>query len=954
MEKLHKMTFKKLFFLSFLTFIISVVSAQTSNCLVVGKIIEKSTGNTIIGAVVTVPGTGYGAVSDVMGEYRIQLPEGNYTLDCRMVSYAPVQIKDVQTKGKKQIQLDFILEEDVQQGNTLEIFEFKQTNTEAAVLMEMKDAKGVVSGMSSTQIAKGQDRDASQVARRIPGVTIVDNRFVMVRGLSSRYNATMINGILAPSLESDARAFSFDIIPSIAIDRFLIYKSPSADLPGEFAGGAINVITKNFPDDRTSIDFSYTQGFRIGTTAKPFVTHGDYRSDLLALGNQARALPNDFPSNLRLVTNPDEQLRWTRSLPNNWNLENNIAPLDQRFNFTIGKKWSLKKFVVGNYTSVNYSRTQMLQKTERSDFNEFDKVNQLSDTVFHYDDDIYNQNTQLGILHNWGLRWKSGSAEFKNLVNQNGQQVNTLRKGINIEEGTYRKEYSMRYTQRLVYTAQAGITQNLFQNKGTANATFGFGTTQRKDPDWKRIRYTLPTDGSESNYAAYIPFSAQPFYLGRLFMDLSEYIQTAQASYEHKIWKTSLESDKDEKWISLKTGTYIEIKNRTFSSRNLGYRMANVMNFDYSIAYDNMDQILNTDNLNNTDGLILDEDTRGADTYDAHNRLLAYYLMANVPYQKWNLSAGIRREDNRQWLNSADITGTSITSELDSALWLPSFNLSYQLNKKSLLRLAYGKTVNRPEFRELAPFSFYDFENNFINSGNPLLKFSTIDNMDLRWEHYPNNTEIISAALFYKQFKNPIEQYFVPGVGSGGTRSFMPGNALSATSYGAEIDIRKSLAKVSPYSFIQHLIVVANASYILSDISLSQAGIETGLNPNRPMVGQSPYIVNMGIYYDNDSTGWQFSALYNVIGPRISIVGIPGVPEVYEMPRHVIDLSITKEIDNGFSVRFGVQDALNPSFYLLQDANEDGVFEKTNDQIMQKYNRGTYFTFGIQYRFRER
>lgn len=943
-------------YLSLLMVLLSIASPVYFNaqCNIVGKIIEKNTGNTIIGAVITVPGTSFGAVSDVMGEYRIALPSGVYSLECRMVSYAPLQIKDVNTNGKKQLTLDFVLEESMQEGSVLDITEYRQTNTEAAVLMEMKEAKGVVSGMSSTQIAKGQDRDASQVARRIPGVTIVDNRFVMVRGLSSRYNATMINGVLAPSLESDARAFSFDIIPSAAIDRFLIFKSPSADLPGEFAGGAINVITKNFPDDKTSIDFSYTQGFRGGTTGKPFITNGNATSELFAMGNRSRALPSDFPDDLKLVTNADEQLKWTQALPNNWALNNAIAPLDQRFNLTIGKKHSLKKVVIGNFTSLNYSRTQVLQKTIRSDFNEFDMVNQLSDTVFHYNDDIYQQNTQLGVLQNAGMRWKTGSAELKNIVNLNGQQVNTIREGINIEEGNYRKEYSMRYTQRLVYSAQLGATQNLIHNKGTASASYGFGTTQRKDPDWKRIRYTLPTDGSETQYTAYVPFSAQPFYLGRLFMNLSEYIHTAQASYEHKVWKTSGKEEKDEKWITVKTGTYVEIKDRTFASRNLGYEMANYQYFDYSIAQQSLQEILSYQNLNTTSGLVLNEDTRGADKYDAHNRLTAFYLMTNIPYEKWNLSIGVRKENNRQWLNSADITGKPLTSELAANLWLPSMNLSYDLSKKTLLRLAYGKTINRPEFRELAPFSFYDFENNFINSGNPNLLFSTINNIDFRWEHYPNKTEIISAALFYKQFQNPIEQYFVPGVGSGGTRSFMPGNALSATSYGAEVDVRKSLAAIAKNDFIEHLVIVGNASYIISNIELSKASLETGLNPNRPMLGQSPYIVNGGIYYDNDSTGWQFSALYNVVGPRIAIVGIPGIPEVYEMPRHVIDLSVTKQLSNGISVRFGIQDLLNQSYYLLQDANNDKVLSKENDQVMQKFNRGTYFTFGVQYKFRER
>jgi TonB-dependent receptor len=287
-------------------------------------------------------------------------------------------------------------------------------------------------------------------------------------------------------------------------------------------------------------------------------------------------------------------------------------------------------------------------------------------------------------------------------------------------------------------------------------------------------------------------------------------------------------------------------------------------------------------------------------------------------------------------------------------VYLPSLNVSYNLSKKTLLRFAYGKTINRPDFREMAPFSFYDFDNNFIISGNPNIQFSTIKNIDLRWEHYPSTNEVVSAALFYKQFENPIEQYFVPGVGSGGTRSFMPDNALAATSYGAEIDVRKSMGEWINKPFAKNLVVVANGSYIVSNIELSAANIETGLNPNRPMVGQSPYIVNAGLYYDNDSTGWQVSALYNVIGPRIAIVGIPGVPEAYEMPRNVIDLTVAKNFDDGLGIRFGIQDLLNATSYMIQDANADGKLNIDDDQVIQRFNRGTYFTIGIQYKFRKK
>ena len=928
-------------------------NSLTKNPVISGKVIDQKTGEPIIGAIVSAVGTPYGTASDIMGQYRLEIKEGTYTLECRIMSYKTVQFPNV-IIGKSDLEINITMEDASFEGSTLQIFDYKKTNTEAAVLMEMRDAKLVVSGMSSAQIAKGQDRDASQVARRIPGVTIVDNRFVMIRGLASRYNTTMINGIIAPSLESDIRAFSFDIIPSMAMEKFLIYKSSSAEIPGEFAGGVINVVTKNIPDEKTAIDFSYSQGFRTGITGKTFYRGQEESADWFGMGSDSRALPNSFPNNVRDIQNTDDRVTLARQLNNNWKLDSIQTPMDQRMSFTIGKRWKRQDLIIGNYTAVNYSRAYVLQNSERMDYNEFDAANQISDTVFKYNDDIYQLTSQLGFLHNWGLKWKSGNFDFKNFINQNGMQSNTLRNGINIEEGNYRKEYSIRYTQRMVLSSQIALQQEVFNRRGTIQLAAGFGTTQRQDPDWKRIRYTKPTDGSDTNYVAYVPFSAQPFFLGRLFMDLNEYVRTYSGQYTAKLWKIKTDDAKNEKWITAKGGFYLENKSRNFSSRNIGYSPASIFNFDYNLSYLPYDQILANDNINGQNGFVIDEDTRGADRYEANNTLVAQFFEVNLPINKLNITAGLRNENNIQKLSSADITGIPVSAQLDSTMLLPSINIAYNYGKKSLVRLAYGKTVNRPEFRELAPFSFYDFENNFILSGNPNLTFATVQNMDIRWERYPNANEVISAALFYKQFTNPIEQYFVPGVGSGGTRSFMPGNALSATSYGVEMDIRKSLGHVTKNEFLKNLTIVANASYIISNISLSAESVETGLNPNRPMVGQSPYIANLGLYYENDTTGWQFSAMYNVIGPRISIVGIPGVPEVYEMPRNVIDLSVTKNFKSGFGMRLGIQDLLNQENLFLQDANQDGVLNRDNDQVMQRFKRGTYFTFGIQYKFREK
>jgi hypothetical protein len=168
-----------------------------------------------------------------------------------------------------------------------------------------------------------------------------------------------------------------------------------------------------------------------------------------------------------------------------------------------------------------------------------------------------------------------------------------------------------------------------------------------------------------------------------------------------------------------------------------------------------------------------------------------------------------------------------------------------------------------------------------------------------------------------------------------------------------EFDIRKSLKELTANRVLQNLTLVANASFIKSDIQVSADGLASGLNPNRPMVGQSPYIINGGLYYDNDSLGWQITVLYNRIGPRVTIVGIPDIPEVYEMSRDMLDIAITKSFKNGFSVRAGVQDVLKQDFVFLQDANQDGKLSRANDQRLQYFNRGNYWSVTLSYKFRE-
>ncbi len=952
------------FFVIALTFIISTcLSAQNGS--ITGKVIDESTGEDLIGAIVQIEGTQLGAATDFSGIYHIKnVSPGTYSLQISYISYQSKKVVGVVVEPGKTVSIDIALgTAPLEETGVVEIVESRVTSTEASVLMEMKEAKGVLSGIGAAQIAKSQDRDASEVARRVPGVTVVDSRFVIVRGLSERYNAVMINNALAPSMETDVKSFSFDIISSGLIDRFLVYKSPSPDLPGEFAGGAIKVFTKNFPSKNFEVTVSQSFGFRSGTTFKDFNFSNRSSTDWLGFDNSDRVLPDGFPTNVRNTTDQN-RLNVSRSLPNNIEKNKESAPLDWRTNVTVGKKWSKEIGEFGLIGSINYSRTRTFFTNRTAVYDTYDVIQNVSDTVSHNNDNTYQANARVGGLLNFGFKNKLNKVELKLFASQFGQTEDLFRDGIEVEQGNYVKSNFYNYNQRFITTNQLLGSHEVFAKKGLFEWTLGYSKATSEDPDWRRVRYTKPLDLSNPEYQAYIPFSADPNYFGRLFLNMKEITPMTSMSYEHKLKSMGDDLNGNEQFISLKGGFYVENKQRVFSVRNIGYKAASFATFSNpDLAFTPIESILDTSNVNLTDGIILDEDTKPQDSYTAGNKLGAGFLMLSVPKGRWLLSGGARFESASQTLNTRNLQNKEYNIILDSKVLLPSAMLSYNISKTSLIRMAYGKTINRPEFRELAPFAFYDYKRNAIMNGNPDLTYATVGNYDVRWEVYPSAGEVFTLGAFYKAFVNPIELYFQPGVGSGGTMSFIPGNAPSANNYGVEVDSRIKLGHIVSMingsefdpteGFVNKFTLVANASFIVSKIKLSDEDIETGTNASRPMMGQSPYIINAGLFFQDDAIDLSISAMYNVIGPRVVIAGVPGIPEVWEMPRNLVDLTISKGIGKHFDIRFGVQDMLNQQVLWLQDANDDGKLNRDNDQRLQYFRRGTYFTLGLTYSFKQ-
>ncbi len=895
---------------------------------------------------VTVVGTTLGAATDLDGHYTIPVEAGTYQLAVSYVGYEPME-RTVTVDAWQSVSLDLELQSRSVQMKVAEVVGERRTESETAVVMETRQSQQVVNGVGRQQIAKSQDRTASDVVKRIPGVTVVNDRFVMIRGLADRYNTVLLNDVTAPSLEPDKRAFSFDLIPSGALDRVMIYKTGAPELPGEFAGGVIKIGTLSVPQQNET-KVGYGAGVRLGTTFQPFHQDQGSSTDFLGFDNGFRTLPDDFPGRLSNVTDPQQLARLGRELPNNWTATEGTAIPDQRFGLMIARRFGKEGGnTYGSVNSVDYSNTSVSYDAKTYNYNAYDPEAQRSDTIYKYNDNENIHTARVSVLSNWtALLGKRTKLEFRNLFNQIGENRSTLRTGQSLEEGFDVRNYAFRWQQRTIYSGQVHGSHELSDRTDRLEWTLGYSKALSKEPDLRRMRTTRDIEQTDSDepFQLVIPPTASTLDAARFHSDLDEAVVTGRVDYEHGCSKPDAKVE-----TTVRGGLFGERKDRTFAARWMSFTRANIATFDQSLPYRPLDEVFADENINPTTGFELEEGTNPSDRYTAANTLMAGYAGATLVFNKLvTLSGGVRVEHNTQELSSATFGGDRINVDNTVTSVLPSLNASLNLTERSLVRVAWSNTVNRPEFRELAPFSFYDFSFNNVLYGNPDVQVATIMNLDARWEFYPSASEMISVGAFYKDFTDPIEMFFVPGTGSGGTRNFTYGNADNAQSLGAEVEIRRSLNGIFHQGHLSHLGVLLNATIIQSKVDLGAAAV--GQERNRPMTGQSPYVVNGGLYYADTEHKLQYNVLYNIFGRRLFAAGTYGTPDIYEMPRHSLDVTLTKGLGEHFEIKLGAQDLLNQETLLQQDSDANGSIEPTDERI-QSYKRGTYLTAAVGFTF---
>ncbi len=928
-------------------FAVALVAALPSAGLfaadIKGQVCDSKTGEALIGATVQVDGTNIASATDINGHFSLSgLEEGHrYRLTVSYVAYKTKNIDGVQASSQPQM-TSVALTPDEQTLGEVTVSAVARRNTEAAMVQVAKNSPVIVNNVSAQEISKTQDTNAGEVIRRVPGVSLIDDKFVMVRGLSQRYNNVWINGGAAPSSEADSRAFSFDLIPSAQIDNMQIVKTPSPEYPADYTGGFIVVNTKDIPVENM-FQVQVGGNWNTATHFQNFDYSKGSGTDFLGFDSGLRSLSGGFNSVFNTFSGSDAIDLTSNKLNNDWIVKSRKPIGDVKLSANLGRRWKIAGHQMGMIAAINYTNEyRTFRDMQNNQFGVYDERNDRSIYLSNSIDNQYNHNVRLGAMLNFTLLSRGGNNkyQFKNIFNQLGNDRYTNRYGKDEQSNTTRSaEYY--YRSRTTYNGQFTGKHTLANDELDWSLSYSYAN--RNVPD--RRRYVV-SDALETDVIQLTTGND----ISREWTRLDEHIFSAAVNDSH--------SFRFGTWTPvLKAGAYGEYRTRNYKTRELIYSWnTSTTQLPAGLRKMDMPTLLSNSEYFGAEKLYLLEEPNMRDNYKGNNTMGAAYLAATLPIGKLSIYAGLRYEYDKMELvtNTRDDRESPFSHFYTYNDLFPSFNATWKFNDSHQLRFSYGKTVNRPEFREVSPSVFYDFDLAADVKGNTDLTPCYVQNFDIRYEFYPSRGEMISVALFYKYFDSPIEWTYTLAGGNRLIYSYM--NADKANTYGVELDIKKDLSFIG----LRGLSWSFNGALIKSRVDFSQ---QTTQENHRPMQGQSPFLVNTGFFYKNEKLQFDAALLYNCIGKRIIGVGrnegsttgneTLRVPDSYEMPRSVIDLSLSKRFGTHWEVKFNVRDLLAQKVYYKEflTANINDGTKKEVEQVTRSFRPGRNIGLSIAYNF---
>lgn len=969
----------------FYTFAILMISYSFfgQNGTISGSVIDDSNGRTLPGVNVVINDLKLSISTDSDGKFVFRnVAPGNYEVALSYIGYTSKIISEVITKNNETTYLNITLVENKNELNEVVITKTRaKTESVKSLLLMQKNSVSVSDGISAETIKRTPDRTTSDVLKRISGASIQDNKFVIIRGLNDRYNAAFLNGAPLPSSEPDRKAFSFDVFPSNMLDNLIITKTASPDLPGDFAGGVIQINTKAVPDKNFQ-SITIGSGYNTITTFKDRKSYEGGTTDWLGVDDGTRAMASTIPSfeDFNNLT-PQDKAKVAQTFETDWKINDGKFLPNINFQYTIGHHFDFDEKVLGVLFSISNNQTFNYTETTRNDWDNPDP-DVPSILTAQFSDDNYTQQMLTSALANFSFKFNDNhSVTFKNILSVNSTDLVVDRYGQKDVNDTRFISANVRwFTSNRIYSGQLNGEHYFSKPKIKFNWTGFYSTINRSIPNLRRNIYSI-ADPSSSVADDRVPVAdiangngGADYGGGMFFSENKEFIFGGKFDIARKF------NIGEELVNEIKTGVFFQRRDRDFFARQLQYNTYTIGgNFDYSLLELPDATIFNQANMGVispagvtpvVNGFTLYDASKYTDAYQAGSDLSAAYLMLDNRYKSFRLVWGVRVEDYDQTLDYKDINGKASKLNNKQTDFLPSANLIYSINKKQNIRLSYSKTLNRPEFRELAPFGFYDFTNQFFTQGDSL-KIAEIQNIDFRYELYPGKGQILSFSYFNKKFKNPIE--IIQGVNN---KTITYKNAIRAKNSGIELEFRflfSSIFKSESTTVFDDITMFTNVAVIKSEADVSN--IASGnTEKSRPLQGQSPYIFNAGLQYLNIENGWALSTNINRAGNRIAYASSEIEPAIWEKGRTFLDMQIAKSfLNKKLELKFNIQNVLAQDLIFYQNnyrnsvdygsfetlANhiftgdyhyEDG-YNAVDDDIIWKTKFGRSFSLSATYNF---
>ena len=908
-----------------------------------GIVKDNKTGEPLIGTVIRVKELpNVGTTTGLDGSFTLhELPDkGKYTL---VVTFMAYKTKEIVVDVANDEKVDIPMDEDLKQLGEVVVTGHREYRSDRSAVETVKNAGNVLNVMSQQSIQLSPDVNVASVLQRVSGVTMErdasgEASYAILRGMDKRYNYTLVNGVKIPSPDDKNRYIPLNIFPSDLMDRLVVSKSLTADMEGDAAGGVVDMVMKDAPSR-----FQLQANAAIGTTDYFWKDGRDYiisnRSDYTkkapyeAFGSEYKASISDFK-------NGPVQLK-SHSMP----APNFIGGL------SIGNRFWNDRLGVMLAGSI--------QNTFRGTERTYNSVKMASGEQAMY---ISKLNHRYYSIHDLttGAHAKIDLTLPGHKIEWYNMYVRTNSKGVRYNN-TIGTEYigANSYTQddeiRSLSTTQSIFATNL---KGTHHLTKNFTLdwsgifSQAKEEDPDRTYVTLSNSVStEANADGNI--------LSGNLWDTNKNItktfpKDAECRFQH---------NKDTDWagyINLTYDTRFANDVEALWKAGAQYRRKERSNRYYSYIFSPADNAQDLDGngleqFDNVDWVCKTPYSQASQlNYDSKEHIGGAYAMVTFKSKLGELNAGFRAEHTNQiYTMLQHFRNMGQTGEQSYWDYLPSASLKWTPTKKMNVRLSYYRSINRPGFYEIVPYQIMGEE--YQEKGNPNLKRARIDNIDLRWEWFPSNTEQVLAGVFYKYLKDPIEQVFVTSdgkIGSGTDAYYMPDNLGNAKNMGFEIDVIK---------YIRHFGIKANYTYTYSKITTSKreykegsAEYKSGVTQSRPLVNQAPHTANISLLYKDTENGWNAQLASSFTGAKLALVSPFKDADQWDKAMFGLDLSAEKQFKNGFSIFFKANNLLDAKRErYLKTVNESNLLyagQKSDKTVIGTYKYGRTFLLGVRYK----